>query len=237
LEDEMPNGEHGLIRNLDRGRLRARASALIVGLTLAPAALAYGAGTGTARPRPHEPVAAHAAKLSEKLTKTQKLRKALAACKKADSKAKRERCETQAKRLYGDKRTKHAAKPGETTAGTRGAGATGGEMTAGAGAAGGNEGEELQKAATVGAPTAAGVEAGKKLFAEQCAGCHGTTGTGGDGGPNLNEMPRAHSVTGVIEQLITPVGPMPSFEKGLSFQEKEELANFVTVEITHAAGL
>jgi mono/diheme cytochrome c family protein len=217
---------------------------LIVGLTLGPAVLAYGAGTGTATPTWQGPAAAQAAKSAKGLTHTQKLRKALAACKKETSKARRKSCETQAKRLYGAKHSKKAPKPGEPIAGTpetqpkgtkKGGGTTGAGTTAGGPATGAKEAEELQKAANVGAPTPAGVEAGKKRFAEDCAGCHGTAGTGGDGGPNLNEMPRAHSVTGVIEQLIQPIGPMPSFDSALTFQQKEQLADFVTVEITHAA--
>ena len=221
---------------------------LIVGLTLAPAVLAYGEGTGAAGPASHASAAAHATKTAEKLAKAQKLRRALAACKKDGSKAQRKSCEAQAKRRDGAKHSKKTTKPAETSTGTHatepthetqeaggGGGTKGGGTTAAAAAAGGNEPEELQHAATVGAPTTAGVEAGRKLFAEQCAGCHGTTGMGGDGGPNLNVMPRAHSVTGVIEQLIKPEGPMPSFDRGLSFQEKEQLGDFVTVEITHAA--
>jgi mono/diheme cytochrome c family protein len=231
--------------------MRARTLTLIVGLTLAPAALAYGAGTGTATPAARAPQGAHAARTAMKLTKAQKLKKTLAACKREKTEPKRKSCEAKAKRLYGA-HSKKAIKPAETTAGEHAAepkqpagggattgggaaGAMGGATTGVGGATGGNEAEELQQAATVGAPTPAGVEAGKKLFAEQCAGCHGTTGMGGDGGPNLNVLPRAHSVTGVIEQLIKPEGPMPDFDKVLSFQQKEELANFVTVEITHVA--
>ena len=208
---------------------------MIVGVTLAPAVLAYGAATGTATPASHRPPA----KTAKTLTRAQELRKALAACKKDNAKAKRKSCETKAKRSYGAKHAQKTRKPGKTTSQPREVGGAGNgnaeAPTGGGDAAGGTEAEELQKAAMVGAPTAAAVEAGKKLFAEQCAGCHGAAGTGGDGGPNLNLMPRAHSVTGVIEQLIKPEGPMPSFDKGLSFQQKEELGNFVAVEITHAA--
>jgi mono/diheme cytochrome c family protein len=235
-----------------------RALTLIVGLTLAPAALAYGAGTGTATPASHVPEGAHGAKTARKPSKAQKLRKTLAACKREKTEGKRKSCEAKAKKLYGAKRGK-GAKAREGTnkieltyeGGEAGAGTGAGTTTAGAGTAAGgagtttgaagtttgaaNEAEELQKAGTVGAPTPAGVEAGKKLFAEQCAGCHGTTGMGGDGGPNLNTLPRAHSVMGVIEQLIAPEGPMPDFDKVLSFQQKEALADFVTVEITHVA--
>ena len=87
---------------------------LIVGLTLAPAVLAYGEGTGAAGPVSHASAAAHATKTAEKLAKAQKLRRALAACKKDGSKAQRKSCEAQAKRRDGAKHSKKTTKPAET---------------------------------------------------------------------------------------------------------------------------
>jgi mono/diheme cytochrome c family protein len=40
-------------------------------------------------------------------------------------------------------------------------------------------------------------------------------------------------VKGVIEQLTYPIGAMPSFKEQLSAKEKEEVADYVTTEITH----
>jgi alcohol dehydrogenase (cytochrome c) len=79
----------------------------------------------------------------------------------------------------------------------------------------------------------ANVTAGKSIFASNCSVCHGIAGTGGNGGPNLNNLPRAKSVSGVVEQLTTPLGAMPSFKEQLSAKEKEEVADFVTDTITH----
>jgi mono/diheme cytochrome c family protein len=85
-----------------------------------------------------------------------------------------------------------------------------------------------------GAINAADVTAGKSIFEDNCSVCHGALGTGGNGGPNLNTLPRAKSVKGVIEQLTYPIGAMPSFKEQLSAKEKEEVADYVTKEITHA---
>jgi len=91
--------------------------------------------------------------------------------------------------------------------------------------------EEPKKEAST---SAAAVAAGKTLFADNCATCHGIAGTGGNGGPNLNDEELAHSVAGVIKQLTEPLGAMPSFKEVLSAKEKEEVADFVTMEITHS---
>ncbi len=47
-------------------------------------------------------------------------------------------------------------------------------------------------------------------------------------------MPRAKSITGVVEQLEKPLGAMPPFKETLSAEEKKEVADYVTVELTHA---
>jgi quinohemoprotein ethanol dehydrogenase len=83
--------------------------------------------------------------------------------------------------------------------------------------------------------SAAAVAAGKTIFADSCSVCHGIAGTGGNGGPNLNNEPRAKSITGVIEQLTAPLGAMPSFKEQLSATEKEDVAAYVTKEITHSS--
>jgi alcohol dehydrogenase (cytochrome c) len=80
---------------------------------------------------------------------------------------------------------------------------------------------------------AADVTAGKSIFEDNCSVCHGALGTGGNGGPNLNAEPRAKSTKGVIEQLTYPIGAMPSFKEQLSAKEKEEVADYVTTEVTH----
>jgi len=92
------------------------------------------------------------------------------------------------------------------------------------------EAESSKESASV---SPANVTAGKSIFASNCSVCHGIAGTGGNGGPNLNNEPRAKSVNGVIEQLTDPLGAMPSFKEQLSAKEKEEVADFVTDMITH----
>ena len=92
--------------------------------------------------------------------------------------------------------------------------------------------KEATKEASTGA---AAVTAGKSIFASNCSVCHGLAGTGGNGGPDLNNEPRAKSVSGVIEQLTNPLGAMPSFKEQLSAKEKEEVAAYVTTEVTHVS--
>jgi quinohemoprotein ethanol dehydrogenase len=95
--------------------------------------------------------------------------------------------------------------------------------------------EEKKEATKEASTGAAAVTAGKSIFASNCSVCHGLAGTGGNGGPDLNNEPRAKSVSGVIEQLTNPLGAMPSFKEQLSAKEKEEVAAYVTTEVTHVS--
>ena len=45
-------------------------------------------------------------------------------------------------------------------------------------------------------------------------------------------LPRAQSVTGVIEQLVEPLGGMPSFDEQLTFEQKEQLGDYVCVKLS-----
>ena len=97
------------------------------------------------------------------------------------------------------------------------------------------ENEELEKArGGHPAPTAAQVAAGKTLFDDTCEACHGPSGDATEFAPSLHEEPRAQSIQGVMEQLISPIGAgMPNFRSFFSIREKELIADFVAVEITH----
>ncbi|MBS1676879.1 MAG: PQQ-binding-like beta-propeller repeat protein, partial [Actinobacteria bacterium] len=57
----------------------------------------------------------------------------------------------------------------------------------------GKEAEEggAEEAEGGGATAAVNAEAGKEVFAENCSICHGATGHGGNGGPDLTTMPKA----------------------------------------------
>jgi mono/diheme cytochrome c family protein len=88
------------------------------------------------------------------------------------------------------------------------------------------EGEESAEAG--GAPNA---EAGKEVFAEQCSVCHGATGHGGNGGPDLTTMPKAKEQAGAEEQVTNGGGGMPPFKGVLSEEEIKNVAAYVVEDI------
>jgi quinohemoprotein ethanol dehydrogenase len=112
-------------------------------------------------------------------------------------------------------------------------GAEEGENEAGEGAEGGKEaegGEEAEGAegATAAAPNA---EAGKEVFSEECSVCHGATGHGGNGGPDLTTMPKAKEQKGAEEQVTNGGGGMPAFSGQLSEEEISNVAAYVVEDI------
>jgi mono/diheme cytochrome c family protein len=97
-------------------------------------------------------------------------------------------------------------------------------------------GEEAQaETEGEGGATAAGgnPEVGAVVFSEQCSVCHGATGHGGNGGPDLTTMPLAQSEEGAIQQVTNGGGGMPAFGGTLSEEEIENVAAYVAQEITH----
>jgi heme/copper-type cytochrome/quinol oxidase subunit 2 len=90
----------------------------------------------------------------------------------------------------------------------------------------GSEGEE--SAAAGGAPDAA---AGKEVFATNCAACHGETGHGGAGGPDLTTMPKAQEQASAEEQVTDGGGGMPPFKGTLSEEEISNVAAYVVEDI------
>ncbi|HTR74342.1 MAG TPA: c-type cytochrome [Solirubrobacterales bacterium] len=75
-------------------------------------------------------------------------------------------------------------------------------------------------------------EMGAVVFSENCATCHGATGHGGAGGPDLRTMPLAQSEEGAIQQVTHGGGGMPPFEGVLSEEEIENVASYVAQDIT-----
>ncbi|MBS1676082.1 MAG: PQQ-binding-like beta-propeller repeat protein [Actinobacteria bacterium] len=88
--------------------------------------------------------------------------------------------------------------------------------------------EEAEGGETAGAPNA---EAGKEVFAENCSTCHGATGHGGNGGPDLTTMPKAKEQAGAEEQVTNGGGGMPPFKGSLSTEEIENVAAYVVEDI------
>jgi mono/diheme cytochrome c family protein len=97
----------------------------------------------------------------------------------------------------------------------------------------GEGGEELEGEAE-GSETAAGgdPESGAVVFSENCSTCHGATGHGGNGGPDLRTMPLAQSEAGAIQQVTNGGGGMPAFGGTLSEEEIENVASYVAQDIT-----
>lgn len=73
--------------------------------------------------------------------------------------------------------------------------------------------------------------AGKTVFASNCAGCHGETGEGGAGGPDLREMPLAQTEAGAVQQVTNGGGGMPPFGGQLSEEEISDVAAYVVHEV------
>ena len=90
------------------------------------------------------------------------------------------------------------------------------------------EGEGGETAEAGGAPNA---EAGKEVFAENCSICHGATGHGGNGGPDLTTMPKAKEQAGAEEQVTNGGGGMPPFGGTLSEEEIENVAAYVVEDV------
>jgi quinohemoprotein ethanol dehydrogenase len=109
-----------------------------------------------------------------------------------------------------------------------------GEATEKEGEAGTGEEPEAEEEAEGGGAEAAGApnaEAGKEVFAEQCSVCHGATGHGGNGGPDLTTMPKAKEQAGAEEQVTNGGGGMPPFKGVLSEEEIKNVAAYVVEDI------
>lgn len=73
---------------------------------------------------------------------------------------------------------------------------------------------------------------GQQLFADNCSVCHGATGQGGNGGPDLTAIPSAKNLQRVIAQVTNGGGAMPPFKGQLTEQQIRAVATYVTQRIT-----
>jgi cytochrome c551 len=136
-----------------------------------------------------------------------------------------EEAELEAKEAEGGPAGAASAEGGESNAEENETSPAGGAEQEGA------AGEEMEGEA--GATAAGGnPELGAVVFSENCSTCHGTTGHGGAGGPDLRTMPLAQSEEGAIQQVTHGGGGMPPFEGVLSEEEIENVASYVAQDIT-----
>ena len=84
-----------------------------------------------------------------------------------------------------------------------------------------------------GGQTTADAAAGKTVFSDNCAGCHGVDGTGGNGGPDLTAIPSAKSSEAVQKQVEDGGGGMPAFKGTLTQQQIKDVTAYVTQDITN----
>jgi cytochrome c553 len=82
-----------------------------------------------------------------------------------------------------------------------------------------------------GAGATATAAAGKVVFADNCATCHGSAGTGGNGGPDLTNRPAAKQVASVIKQVTNGGGGMPAFKGQLTNAQIAAVAAYVKQKI------
>jgi heme/copper-type cytochrome/quinol oxidase subunit 2/mono/diheme cytochrome c family protein len=92
-------------------------------------------------------------------------------------------------------------------------------------------GEEEAEGGEEAAAGAGDASAGESVFAENCSVCHGATGHGGNGGPDLTTMPKAQEVASAEEQVTNGGGGMPPFAGTLSEEEISNVATYVVEDI------
>jgi quinohemoprotein ethanol dehydrogenase len=93
------------------------------------------------------------------------------------------------------------------------------------------ETEPKEEAAAGGGGATADAAAGKEVFSEECSTCHGATGHGGNGGPDLTTMPLAKTQAGAEKQVTNGGGGMPAFKGVLTPEEISNVAAYVAEDI------
>ncbi|MDX6375818.1 MAG: quinohemoprotein ethanol dehydrogenase, partial [Gaiellaceae bacterium] len=107
-----------------------------------------------------------------------------------------------------------------------------GPVAPGASAAAGTHAGETPTSTTGTTPTTAGdPAAGKQVFADNCSVCHGPSGTGGNGGPDLTTIPAAADPKAVAAQVTNGGGGMPPFKGTLSDADIQNVAAYVAQNI------
>ena len=72
------------------------------------------------------------------------------------------------------------------------------------------------------------------MFADNCVSCHGATGHGGNGGPDLTAIPSAKNYnTRRRRRSTNGGGGMPAFKGQLTPKQIADVATYVTQKITN----
>jgi len=73
--------------------------------------------------------------------------------------------------------------------------------------------------------------AGQQVFADNCSVCHGADGKGGNGGPDLSQVPNGGDLTAVVKQVTAGGGGMPAFKGQLDDKQIADVAAYVTQKV------
>jgi quinohemoprotein ethanol dehydrogenase len=84
-----------------------------------------------------------------------------------------------------------------------------------------------------GTTPAATIKAGQAVWSQNCAGCHGLSGHGANGGPDLRTFPNAKSLAVVVKQVTNGGNGMPAFKGNLTPKQIAAVATYVTKKITN----
>jgi hypothetical protein len=71
------------------------------------------------------------------------------------------------------------------------------------------------------------------VFANNCVSCHGATGQGGNGGPDLTSIPSAKNMSTVVKQVENGGGGMPAFKGTPTPKQINDVSAYVTQKITN----
>jgi alcohol dehydrogenase (cytochrome c) len=85
-------------------------------------------------------------------------------------------------------------------------------------------------------PTSGDTTAGKQVFTDNCGTCHGLSGHGGNGGPDLTAIPDAKQAAAVVKQVTNGGGGMPAFGGQLSDKDIANVAAYVSKVIAVGGG-
>jgi quinohemoprotein ethanol dehydrogenase len=94
-------------------------------------------------------------------------------------------------------------------------------------------GESPPKKPTTSTSAAGNATAGATVFASNCSTCHGASGHGGNGGPDLTSIPSAKTLSVVVNQVTNGGGGMPAFKGTLTQPQITDVAAYVTQKITN----